>query len=96
MAVNYCGICFITLAPGKEKLSFTNIKKLQKHDNRKSSACRKAFLSLVAKKLCVNETTLKNVNNCWNSSIHSSLETSGGQSCNLYLNVPYFFNASVN
>jgi hypothetical protein len=30
---------------------------------------------------------LKNVNNCLNSNIYSYLETSGGQSSNVYLNV---------
>jgi hypothetical protein len=39
---------------------------------------------------------LKSVNNCLNSSIYSYLETSGGQSSNLYLNVVNFFNTSVN
>ncbi len=39
---------------------------------------------------------LKSVNNCLNANIYSYLETSGGQSSNLYLNVVHFFNASVN
>jgi hypothetical protein len=38
----------------------------------------------------------KKVNNCLNSTIYAYLETSGGQSYNLYLNVVHFFNASVN
>jgi hypothetical protein len=38
--------------------------------------------------------TLKNVN-ILNTNIYSHLETSGGESCNLYLNVVYFFNTSV-
>jgi hypothetical protein len=38
----------------------------------------------------------KNVNNRLNTRIYSYLETSGGQSSNLYLNVVHFFNASVN
>ncbi len=33
---------------------------------------------------------LKNVNNCLNTNIYSYLETSGGQSSNLYLNVVHF------
>jgi hypothetical protein len=37
-----------------------------------------------------------NVNNCLNMKIYSYLETSGGQSSNLYLNVVDFFNTSVN
>ncbi len=40
--------------------------------------------------------TLKNVNNCLNSNIDSYLDTSGGQSSNLYLNVVYGFNTRVN
>jgi hypothetical protein len=39
---------------------------------------------------------LKNVNNCLNTNIYSYLETSGGQSSNLYLNVVHFFNTIVN
>ncbi len=38
----------------------------------------------------------RNVNNCLNTKIYSYLETSGGQSYNLYLNVVHFFNASLN
>ncbi len=39
---------------------------------------------------------LKNVNNCLNTNIYSFLETAGGQSSNLYLNVVQFFNTGVN
>jgi hypothetical protein len=38
----------------------------------------------------------KNVNNCLNTNIYSYLQTSGGQSYYLYLNVPHFFNIGVN
>ncbi len=44
----------------------------------------------------VFQCTLKNVNNCLNTNIYSHLETSNGQSFNLYLNVVRFFNTSVN
>jgi hypothetical protein len=44
----------------------------------------------------MEQRTLKNVNNCLNTTIHSYLETSGGQSYNLYLNVVHFFNTSGN
>jgi hypothetical protein len=44
----------------------------------------------------MEQRTLKNVNNCLNTNIYSYLETSGGQSSNLYLNVVHFFNISVN
>ncbi len=37
-----------------------------------------------------------NQNNGTNTNIYSYLETSGGQSSDLYLNVVHFFNASVN
>jgi hypothetical protein len=39
---------------------------------------------------------LKIVNNCLNTNIYSYLETSGGQSFNLYSNVVNFFNTHVN
>ncbi len=39
---------------------------------------------------------LKNVNNYLKTNIYSYLETSGGQSSNLYLNVVHFFNTSFN
>jgi hypothetical protein len=43
----------------------------------------------------MEQHSLKNVNNCLNTNIYSHLETSGGQSSNLYLNVVRFFNTSV-
>ncbi len=43
----------------------------------------------------MEQYTLKNVNNRLNTNIYSHLETPGGQSCNLYLNVVYFFNTSI-
>ncbi len=46
--------------------------------------------------LQMEEHALKDVNNCLNTNIYSYLETSGGQSSNLYLNVVQFFNTSVN
>jgi len=44
----------------------------------------------------MEEVALKNVNNCLNTDINSHLETSGGLSSNLHLNVVHFFNGSVN
>ena len=41
------------------------------------------------------QRTLINVNNYLNTNIYSYLETSGGQSSNLYLKVVHFFNTSV-
>ncbi len=39
---------------------------------------------------------LKDVINCLNTNIYSYLETSGGQSSNLYLKFVHFFNIIVN
>ncbi len=44
----------------------------------------------------MEQHALEIINNCFNSNIYSYLETSGSQSSNLYLNVVYFFNKSVN
>jgi hypothetical protein len=44
----------------------------------------------------MEQCTLKNVNKYLNTNIYSDLETSGGQSSNLYLNVAHFFNTIVN
>ncbi len=44
----------------------------------------------------MEQRDFKNVNNYLNANIYSYLETSGGQSYNLYLNVDHFFNTSVN
>ncbi len=44
----------------------------------------------------MEEGTLRNVNNYLNTNIYSYLETSGGQSSNLYLNEVHLFNTGVN
>jgi hypothetical protein len=44
----------------------------------------------------MEQRALKYIYNCLNNNIYSYLQTSGGQSSNLYLNVVQFFNASVN
>jgi hypothetical protein len=44
----------------------------------------------------MEQCTLKNVNNCMNTNIYSYLETPGGKSYNLCLNVVHFFNTSIN
>jgi hypothetical protein len=44
----------------------------------------------------MKQRTLKNVNNHYNTNIHSYSDKSGGESSNLYLNAVPFFNASVN
>jgi hypothetical protein len=44
----------------------------------------------------MEQSALKNVNNCLNTNIYPSLEASGGQSSTLYLNIVHFFNTIVN
>ncbi len=44
----------------------------------------------------MEQHAFKNVNNYLNTNIYSDLETSDGQSSNLYLNAAHFFNTSVN
>ncbi len=44
----------------------------------------------------MEQRTLKNVSNYYNTNIYFYLEASGGQSSNQYLNVVHFFNTSVN
>ncbi len=44
----------------------------------------------------MEQHALKNVNNCLNANIYSYLETSDGQSFNIYLNAVHFFNTIVN
>ncbi len=44
----------------------------------------------------MEQRTFKIVNSYLNTNTYSYLETSGGQSSNLYLNVVNFFNISIN
>jgi hypothetical protein len=44
----------------------------------------------------MEQRTLKNVNNYLNTNMYSYVETSGGQSSNLDLNVIHFLNTNVN
>jgi hypothetical protein len=46
--------------------------------------------------IIMEQRTFKNVSNYLNANIYSYIETSGGQSSNLYLNVVHFFNSRVN
>ena len=46
--------------------------------------------------ILMEQKALKIVNNCLNTNIYSYLETSGGQSYNLYITVVPFFNTSLN
>ncbi len=52
--------------------------------------------SFIAVIVVMDERALRNVKNHSNTNICSYLETSGGQSSNLYLNVVHIFNVSVN
>jgi hypothetical protein len=56
------------------------------------------LLTLIGRldQLIIEQRALKNVSNCLNTNIYSYLETSGGKSYKLYLNVVHFFNTSVN
>ncbi len=44
----------------------------------------------------MEQHALKNANNCLNTNIYSYLETSGGKSYNLCLNIVHFFKTSLN
>ncbi len=44
----------------------------------------------------MEQHTLRNVNNYFNTIIYSYLDTSGGQISNLYLKVVHFFNTNAN
>ena len=44
----------------------------------------------------MEQHAFKNENNSLDTNIYSYLETSGGQSSDLYLNVVHFYNTSVN
>jgi hypothetical protein len=60
------------------------------------SVGKKIILVLPIKGIPRGQSSLKNVNNCWNNNIYCDLETSGGKISNLYLNVVHYFNTSVN
>jgi hypothetical protein len=53
------------------------------------------IMTLRKMQLRMKQLALKNVSDCLNTNIYSYLETSGGQSSNLYLNVFHFFNNSA-
>jgi hypothetical protein len=46
--------------------------------------------------MLIEQRTLRNVNKYLITNIYSYLETSGGESSNLYLKVVHFFNTSAN
>ncbi len=55
-----------------------------------------SYTGVLCESVPMEQHALKNVNNCLINNIYSYLETSGGQSSNLYLNAVPFFNTSVN
>ncbi len=55
-----------------------------------------ALKNALAYAVPMEHRALKNVNSCLKTNIYSYIETSGGQSFNLYLNVLHCFNTSVN
>jgi hypothetical protein len=68
------------------------------NDNEANKATSQAVCAIEQSMLlrCLWEQhTLKNGNKCLHTNIYSYLETSGGQSSILYLNVGHFFNISV-
>jgi hypothetical protein len=66
---------------------------LKRFEN-KMLCCKHSFY--FGKLILMEQHALKNVNNCLKTNIYSYLETSSGQSFNLYLNVDHCFNTSVN
>jgi len=66
-----------------------------KVDRRKKIVSVILILCMHVMSSAMEQRTFKNVNNCLNANIYSYLETSGGQSSCLYLNVVHFFKASV-
>ncbi len=55
-----------------------------------------AQLKFVNSAQTMEQNALKNVNICLSTNIYFYLQTSDGQSSNLYLNAVHFFNTSVN
>jgi hypothetical protein len=55
-----------------------------------------ALLVIIITDTIIEQHTLKNVNNYLDTYVYCYLETSGGQSTYLYLNVAHLFNKSVN
>jgi hypothetical protein len=53
------------------------------------------LIQVLTKVASIQQHTLKNVSNYWNTKIYSYLETFGGKSSNLYLNVVHFFSTPV-
>jgi hypothetical protein len=62
----------------------------------KALLCTDSMTLCVVKFNIMEELALKNVNNCLNTNIYFYLETFGGQSSSLNLNVVHFFNPKVN
>ncbi len=54
------------------------------------------MLFIISTPVLMKQRSLKNVNNCFKTNIYAYLETSGGQSSDLHLNVVHYFNTRVN
>jgi hypothetical protein len=81
-----------------KKLDFLSPLKLLLHLGQ-TFLLQAGYLSITLSKLlrlCNGTACFKKLNNYLNMNNYSYLETSGGQSSDLYLNVVHFFNASVN
>ncbi len=78
------------------KIFCTNIKNINKFHNIQIKIMFKSNGPASLLEFRMKQRTLKNVNNYFNTNMHSYLETSGSQSFNLYLKVVHFFNTSVN
>jgi hypothetical protein len=64
--------------------------------NTEVETVKHTHIATLAWLISMEQHAFKNVNDCLNNNIYFYLETSGGQSSNLYLNVVNFFNTSVN
>ncbi len=84
--------------PTKSKLSLRTFYFSYHKD--KLQTCRRhirtrGLVMLELQASTMKKHALKNVSNCLNTNICSRLETSGGQSSKLYLNIVHFSNSSV-
>jgi hypothetical protein len=84
---------FGLVVSGKEKRVW---KPLIQEMDLETTSCRIHVDETLQVTVSNGTTCFKNVNSCLNTNIYSHVETSGGQSYNLYLNVLHFFNTRVN
>jgi hypothetical protein len=67
-----------------------------KETNKAGGTCHWSVYLTQMSMRAMEQRALKNVNKHLNTNIYTYLETSGGQSSNLYLNAVHFFNTSIN